>query len=280
MKNHIVVLLLFLVCSASLFGGGWTQGKGKGYFKFGQTVIHGNQFFNGEGKTKQITTTGIYQTTVYGEYGITDRLDGIFYAPIFSRITLNKIQFASGDTQDGDEYNGIGDSQIGVKYGLLKDGKIALSASLILGLPLGNPSGGETELLQTGDGEFNQMLMIDAGFSLSKHFYGNVAVGFNHRTEGFSEEFRWNVEIGYYQDKKFLIALKSFNVHSFKNGEPEGSAGNGIFSNNIEFNSIGPEISYWLTDKMGVSASYQTAFSGSLILAEPAYAFGVFYQLR
>jgi len=260
--------------------GGWTQKKGNGYFKLGQNVIRGNQFYNGTGEIVDITTVGIYQTTFYGEYGFSDRFNGILYAPLYSRVTINRVRFSSGKTQSGDEYNGIGDADLGLKYAVLKDKKVALSASLMLGLPLGNPSGGNTELLQTGDGEFNQYFLVEAGYSFSEHLYANVGVGFNHRTKGFSEEFRWNVELGYYQDKKFLIALKSFNVHSFKNGEPEGSAGNGIFSNNIEFMSIGPEFSVWIKQNTGISFSAQGAFSGSFILAEPAYFFGVFFQLK
>ncbi len=275
-----LLFMFFHFSTVFLFAGGWTQGKGNGYFKFGQTIIHGNQFYNGEGKVKQITTTGIYQTTIYAEFGFTNRMDAIFYSPIFSRITLNKIQFSSGASQAGDEYNGIGDTDLGLKYALLKDKKVALSATLMLGLPFGNPSGGNTELLQTGDGELNQLFLVEAGYPLSKHLYANVVLGINHRTKGFSEEFRWNFELGYFQPQKYLIALKSFNVHSFKNGEPKGSAGNGIFSNNIEYMSIGPEISYWVKENAGISFSYQGAFSGNFILAEPAYSFGVFLQLK
>lgn len=260
--------------------GGWLQGEGNGYFKLSQSAIHGDEFYNGVGDVVDITTTGVYITALYGEYGISNKFDLIGYIPLATRLTLNEVKFSSGATQEGDEFTSIGDIDFGLKYGLIQDKKMVLSASLILGIPSGNTSGGNTELLQTGDGEFNQMLRLEAGYGFSFPLYTNLGVAFNNRTKGFSEEFRYDFEIGYQYKKKLLLAFKLASVNSLNNGDPEGSAGNGIFSNNLEYVTFGPEVAYIAKDKWGISAAYRTASSGQFIIAAPAYEVGVFMKIK
>jgi len=280
MKRLLILSFVLLLQMPQIIAGGWLKGKEKGFFKLNQTVIHGNQFYNGDGEIKTITTTGVYLTSLYGEYGIADKFDAIAYVPFVARQTLNSVKFSSGIMQDGDELTSIGDAQIGVKYGIRQNQKLVISATLLLGLPIGDDSGGETELLQTGDGEFNQMVLLEAGYSFDFPLYANVGIGINNRTRGFSEEFRATAELGYKWKDKLLGSLKSEIVESFMNGEPEGSAGNGIFSNNIEYVSFGPEVSYWMKDNLGLTIGVQGAFSGSFILAEPSYNFGVFLEIK
>ena len=53
--------------------------------------------------------------------------------------------------------------------------------------------------MQTGDGEFNQILQIDAGTAFkvkNTSLYANAYVGFNNRTNGFSDEVRYGIEAG------------------------------------------------------------------------------------
>jgi hypothetical protein len=68
-----------------------------------------------------------------------------------------------------------------------------------------------------------------------------------------------------------------YGVASFKNGDPGGTA-NGVFSNNMEYLSIAPELNYNLNDKYGLSAQAAFAASGERILAAPNYSFGVFMK--
>jgi hypothetical protein len=278
MKKLLIIIGLTVVGNFS-YAGGWLKGKDKGFVKLNQSVMNGNQFYNSEGKVVNIITTGVYQTSLYAEYGISKKFDLIGYVPFVSRLTLNSVQFTSGLMQEGDEFTSIGDTDLGLKYGIRQGKSLVISVSLILGLPIGTTSGGNTELLQTGDGEFNQLVQFDFGYSFKKSFYTNVGIGFNNRTNGFSEEFRSSFEIGYEYKKKVIIALKASSVESFENGNAENT-GNGIFANNLEFFSYGAEASYRITNKLGVSASYFTAGSGQNVLAVSAYNFGIFWELK
>jgi hypothetical protein len=230
---------------------------------------------------------GLFNTSLYAEYGFTNRLTGVLYFPFFSRAYMNNtISGTTGETLiPGEAINSLGDTDLGIKYGLTLNKPLALSATLTFGLPLGNNNGGEAGNIQTGDGEFNQILQLDAGsgFALGKiSAYANVYAGVNNRTEGYSDEFRYGLEAGVTFWKKKVTAIARFTgIKSFKNGDlpAERSNSTSIFANNTEFLSFSPEVAYQLNDKWGVSASVGTALFGKIIFASPAYSFGVYYKL-
>ena len=287
MKRSIVLIFVVVFShTMAIAGGGWPQPKKKGYFKLGQSAIISDQFFDLNGEIIDLTTISLYTTSIYGEYGFTDRLTGILYMPFFVRSTLNEVERRqSGTIEPGDAVNSFGDTDIGLKYALITGKKIALAASITLGLPFGKTAegfsdAGEPRILQTGDGEFNQLLMIEASRSFyPAPFYASIGTGFNNRTNDFSDEFRYSFELGYTGLDKWNLALKINGVESFRNGDPGGGAGNGIFGNNVEFLAITPEVSYNVSERMGMAASAGFAASGSNILAAPNYSLGLFLKL-
>lgn len=287
MKRIIILILLVTFFSPVVrAGGGWPQPKKKGYFKLGQSAIISDQFYDLDGELIDLTTISLYTTSIYGEYGFTDRLTGILYMPFFVRSTLNEVERRqSGTIEPGDAVNSFGDTDIGLKYALIKDRKIAVAATLTFSLPFGKTAegfsdAGEPRILQTGDGEFNQLLTLEASTSFyPAPFYASVGAGFNNRTNDFSDEFRYSFELGYTGLKRFNLALKINGVESLRNGDPGGGAGNGIFGNNVEFLAISPEVSYNLNEKLGVVTSAGFAASGSNILAAPNYSLGLFLKL-
>lgn len=288
MKKSIIIILLFAISNFVFAGGPWPQPKGKGYFKLSEWWVVFDQHFTDAGKIDPNVTTGIFNTNLYAEYGFTNRLTGILNAPLFSRNYMNNL--VSGTTNEvlveGEAINSLGDFEVGFKYGLTPSGaRIPISASLILGLPFGETAGGTQGNLQTGDGEFNQIIQIDAGlgFNLGKTpAYASAYVGANNRTNGFSEEFRFGVETGVgLFDKKLWLIGRLNAVESFKNGDTaETTTSTSIFANNTEFTGIALEAAYYLNEKWGVSASIAGAFRGEIIAAAPSYSVGVFYDLK
>ena len=273
-----VILLLPYLGHA---GGGWPQPKGHGFFKLGFWWLRSDEYFAPNGEIIDISTAGIHTVSFYGEYGFTDRLTGIIYFPFFSRATLNEQVSASTREllEEGDAVNSIGDTDITIKYGLLQNTPVVVSASLTLGLPLGNEAGGDTRILQTGDGEFNQMVTVEASRSFSSiGAYATVLIGFNNRTNNFSDEIRYGLEAGV-TVKNFTLLGRLYGIESLENGSDLEAPSNGVFSNNIEYTSFSPELIYTYKDKYGITASVGTAFSGRRVLANPAYSFGVFVKL-
>jgi len=263
-------------------GGGWPQPKGKGFIKLSEWWVISNQHFTDTGLIDPNTTNGIFTTSLYFEYGITDRLTVTSYIPFFSRAYYNnEISKTTGEViTPGDAINSFGDTDIGITYGLTK-GKLNTTASLIFGLPLGVDDGGERETLQTGDGEFNQFLKVDAGLGYKlagANAYANTYIGYNNRTRGFSDEFRWGVESGVNLfSNKILFLVRLFGVVSVRNGEGSVAENStSIFANNAEHLTISPEINYNIKDNWGLSVTYASALAGKLIFASPSYSVGVF----
>ncbi len=287
-KSTIYIILFLFICNNTYAGGPWPQKKGDGYFKVAQWWTVFDQHYTDQGKIDPNVTTGVYNTSLYAEYGLTSRLTGVVYFPFLSRNYMNnRISATNGETlTEGEAINTIGDTDIALKYGLTKPGsKIPIAATLTFGLPLGKTSGGTEKNLQTGDGEFNQLLSIDAGtsFKLGKASgYATAYVGINNRTKGFSDEFRYGLEFGVgLLEKKLWLIARINAVESFKNGDTaESITSTSIFANNTEFTSFGLEAAYYITKRVGVSAGFAGAFRGEVVAASPSYTVGVFYDLK
>lgn len=272
---------MFLVAASALAGGGWPQPKGKGYFKLSQSYLLSSRIFDGNGNVIDLTPSyGYFATSFYGEYGFTDRLTGIIYMPFFARATKNELQYNQPGvpSEPGAALNSFGDTDLAIKYGLIVNKPIVVSATILFGLPLGDNGATNANALQTGDGEFNQMLRVDASHSFyPKKFYVSAYGAFNNRTKGFSDEVRFGAEIGWTL-KKFIPILKVSTVHSLFNGDV-GVIQNGVFSNNIEFISPALELNYQLTEKVGISGSMATALAARNILASPNFGIGVYLKM-
>ncbi|GAA5220667.1 hypothetical protein [Membranihabitans marinus] len=288
--TSLYILLAIITVNSAYAGGGWPQPKGKGYFKLGQSFLISDQYFGPDGKKIPITTTGYYSTSLYGEYGITDRWTITGHIPLFARNTLNNLESRStGYIQEGDELNGFGDVDLGIKYGLITEGSWVVSASFVLGLPTGNNVGGHTELMQTGDGEFNQMLALEASTSIGIGYISLLAA-YNHRGEStygylsgdvvtdFSDEIRFGAEIGTTINDQWFLALNLLNVSPVTTNNPNTES-NGIFGNNVAYLSITPKIAYSINDQWGIEVSTSLAAYGKNILAAPNSQVGIFFKL-
>lgn len=289
MYNLLAILSLLLLSVSPLYAGGpWTQGKGNSYIKLSEWWVVFDKHYTDVGLVDPNITTGVFNTFLYSEYGITDRLTVIANGALFSRNFMNNVKSrATNETIiKGEALNSIGDFDIGAKYSLTKPGAaIPMAVGLTLGLPLGVTGKGELGALQTGDGEFNQMIQFDIGkgFQINKlPGYVSAYVAINNRTNGYSEEFRYGTEIGLGLLKRKLWLSSKLNViESFQNGDTvETVTSTSIFANNSEFTSIAFEVNYLLTKKFGLSFNYATAVSGKIIAAAPSYNVGVFFDLK
>ncbi len=271
----------------------WTQEQKAGYFKLNQSAIRADQFFNPNGDLIDITTTSVYSTVFYGEYGLTDRLTALLNAQLFVRSTINNLESRiDGAIIPGDEFNGLGEIQLGLKYGIVKSGPIVLAASAQLKLPTGENVGGDTELLQAGDGAWGGLGMLHASHSFyPKPFYASLSVGYQWRgtadlayssgllTVDYDDAFVWSGELGWTPNEKWAVALKWTQVEPFGADVSEGVTGSSsIFGNRLTYFAIIPEVNY-IMQNWGFSASAGGVFSAKNILAAPSWNLGVFVVL-
>ncbi len=286
MKKVIITIIFTILLTTNSFAQ-WTKGKGNGYYKLSAWYLNYDQHFTDTGAKDPNTTRTQFNTNIYAEYGIIDKLDVIAYVPFFSSVSENNV--VSGTTGDiienGESLNSFGDIDFGVRYSLYKKGKWAADIKLLLGLPTGNETGGSDGSFQTGDGEFNQFLSSSLGYATSINnlpFYAKSYLGYNNRSEGFSDEFRTGLEAGINLfDTKLWLITRINVVKSLKNGTLNAISGNGsIFANNIEYSSFGFEGAYYITKKLGVSLSFDSAFSGRIIAASPSFSGGIFLDIK
>ena len=282
--SRILLSLLIMTTSFALCaGGGWPQPKGKGYFKLSEWWLVSDSHFTDQARTDPNVTTGIFNTSIYAEYGITDRLTAVLYFPFFSRNYQNNI--ISGTTEEiitpGEAINGIGDTDISLKYGLTKPGKgISVAATVTFGLPFGNDSGGSQKQLQIGDGEFNQILTVDVGTSWQNNntpLYANFSLGFNNRTNSFSDEIRYTAELGaQILNKKLWVIGRVNAIESLKNGDTAVSNATSVFANNSEFVTVGGELAYNIGKNWGLSVGFASPIRGEIIFDAPSYSAGFY----
>ena len=285
-KLILSLSLLIGMISTTFAGGGWPQPKGHGYFKVSQWWLISDQHFTDAGLKDPNITMGVFNTSLYGEYGITNKLTGIVYFPFYSRALINNVRSATTEELliPGDAINSIGDTDISLKYGIYAKNGLSMTVQGTLGLPLGNSAGGINNNLQTGDGEWNQMLQLDAGTSFklgSLNAYANVYGAFNNRTNGFSDEVRYGIETGapFLKDKFYLI-FRLFGITSLQNGTSTSMINStSIFANNSEHLTFSPELNYFFNENWGVSANAAIPLRGKIIFSAPAYSAGVFFRL-
>lgn len=269
-------------------GGGWTQKKGVGFYKLSEWWLVYDKHFTDKGQFDPNIRTGVFNTFMYGEYGISDRFTAIINANLLaSNSTANVF---SNTTKEllipGESILSIGDIDLAGKIAVPVFKGVQTAFTLGLGLPTGATNAGAQGNLQTGDGEFNQWLQLDAGkgFSLVNGVsnFANVYVGLNNRTKGFSDEFRYGVEtgLGLFSNHLWLI-YRMAGVESLNNGsmvlENEVT---GIFANNTEYLSYGFEFSYRIKNGWGISAGFASAFQGKIIAAAPSYSVGFYLDTQ
>ena len=99
-KTILTVIMItgvfYQTCSA--YGGGWTQPHGKGYFKLNEQLIRSDSYFQPSGEKVPITDQSRYTTSLYGEFGLVDRLTLVGYIPFYQRISED---MPGSDTKTG-----------------------------------------------------------------------------------------------------------------------------------------------------------------------------------
>lgn len=275
--NSFIALLYFFVFPSVLMAQAWTKGGNSGFYKLDFTRIASSRVFDTRGEVLPFRPTSNNTFSVYGEYGVTNKFTLIGYMPILVANKFAESKNPAGVTLPVIKETSFGDVDLSFRYQLYNKKGMSISANLLLGLPTGN-SKQENGLL-TGDGEFNQMLKIAAGTGKAK-WWTQAAIGFNNRTNNYSDEFRYDFEFGYkFFNDRLLAILKINGIESLDNGTAKENSV-GLYANNVEFGGYGPEILYYVSNKknIGVSLRLGRSFKGRNILGGPSFSMGVFAQ--
>jgi protein XagA len=277
--SAISTLILFLIFSGDpsvLNAQAWTKAKGSGFYKLDYSYIGATRIFDTKREVVPFPSSSNSIASFYGEYGVSDKFTIIGYVPFLVLNASEALKNTAGVQLRGPVSNSnFGDVDLGFRYQLYNKNGYSVSANLFLGLPTGNSK--QANDFNSGDGEFNQMLKIGVGTG-KKQWWAQGAVGFNNRTNNYSDEFRYDIEVGYKLFNERLLTMFKINgIESLNNGTAKENAV-GLFSNNVEFSGFGPEFLYYFNDKkkMGISFRAAGSFKGRNVLAGPSFSGGFF----
>jgi hypothetical protein len=263
--RYLVLLSLQLI-SISVFGQAWTKAKGKSFTKIDYSTIQSVKQFNDAGIIVDADKLSNNSINFYTEYGLTNRLTIVAHLPYVSNALDNVSN------------SGIGDTDIALRYALKTSG-LALSTTFQAGLPIGKNT--DVNGLFTGDGEFNQMIKLNAGTGSNK-WWTQLGVGFNNRTKGYSDEIRFDAELGYKLfSEKLLTILKIGSITSRNNGSINSLSKRGLYANNVEYFAPALELLYYFNQNYGLSVRAAGAGKGARnVQASPQFSIGFFADFK
>lgn len=266
--RSICILAFAILTTTTSFGQAWTKEKGKSFLKLDFTTITGNKIFDDKSEVVDFQDFSFNTLSFFGEYGITNKLTAVAYIPFLQSNSLKSTALGPDASNVG-----FGDVDIAIRYAISKE-KFPLTATLLLGIPTGEFV--EPNELFTGDGEFNQMLKIASGAGAEK-WWVQGGVGFNNRTQNFSDEIRFDAEFGYkFLNKKLMTMLKIGGISPLDNGKA-ATTKTGLFSNNVAYISPAIELMYFVKPNFGIT--FRGAGAGANarnVQATPSFSLGVF----
>lgn len=262
---------VMILDSSIAHAGGWTQPKGKGYFKLSQQVIRAESLFTANGSKTEIPTVSGYTTSLYGEFGLTDRVTLVGYMPVYTHFAV--------DVEGFDSTTGVGDWDAGVRIGILTKGPTVVSLQAMAGLPLGD-SGGDI-VLWTGDGEFNQHVSLQVGHSLyPAPAYLKGEIGYNNRKssdnrdDNYADELRYGLEAGSTIAERMGVSVWLRGVEALDRADDEFHP-----RNDSEYLSFGAQLEFYVSPNAGISAGMSRFTRSHNLLDAPVWEVGLFLKL-
>lgn len=282
MYRYIIFTFLgAMLISASYAQNGWTRGKDGVYAQATLAHTGSNRFFNPAGELQDngnsFLSTSIF---LYGEYGLTDRLDATLNLPFLTFNRFSNTTVAAG----------VGNARLGIKYGLLK--KIPVSLQVELDIPTGdgmnlartrepNSLGIFEQLnLPTSDGEFNVWTTLATSLASPKgKTFGSIYGSFNYRTQGFQHQILLGGELGQKINDKLLLIGKVRAQTRMPGQESGNGTGSFLYGEGSTFTAYSVLAMYKITEKVLLLGEYSD-FAGFLsprrnLYDSPGFSVGV-----
>ncbi len=274
-KPLLQIIFILLFFSIHNFADGWTQKKGEGYFSLDYRILSGSKYHDNTGVNIVIPKLTDMAFNFYGEFGLTNDLTIIANFP-FYKILKKDISFKQEIFGQEEKNSGIGDLDLAFRYKIKTFGQTTISASLLFGLPLSKET---NNTLLLGDGEFNQAFGFELGHSLYPlPAYISGGIKFNNRNNGYSDQLYYSFEGGYSVINNLLFIVRLHAIQSLHNGEKNNSIRTLLFANNQQFIAYKFSALYNLTNKLGVSASFESGIIAYNIQSAPVFTIGFFYK--
>lgn len=255
MKYIVTVLYLFLLQINTFGQSGWTREKGGAFVQASVNTFSSNNFYSVTGELfNQGNNFQSQALTIYGEYGITNRITGLLNAPLYK----------SNRFTDTERVGGLGDVRVGAKYALSQ--KLPISFAIEAEIPTGDGFNfarvtenavvpDQVINLPVTDGEFNVWSTLAVSRSLpTGNAYGSFYGQYNFRTEGFSDQYRLGLEVGQqFIDRIWLMGRLGIQESVSGNSQPTVSF---LYGEGTTYTTYGLTAMADITDVLKLTASY------------------------
>lgn len=287
--HRVLLALAFLGIQQILFAGGpWPLGKGNYYSQIGfYGIPPSNTLFDYDYDARFMNRAiGDLSTQLYGEYGLTDKINITLDLPlkivqagneIFTYTPSNTIAAPEATVLDAGTLFGLSNVKAGLMYNFL-GGDIPVSAHLTVGAPTGRSNAATG--LRTGFDAWTFSPALSAGFG-AKKLYGYLQSGLNFRTNAFSHQFFSNLELGYEIKNKAYIALVIQALYSVTEGQDKTAPiQTGLYIDHQEYLAWTLKGNIPLNKKMGLTLSLGGAFMSNNLQQSPSLGLGFYYQMK
>jgi len=218
---NAMTFFLIGVLPSSTRAGAWCMQEGALYSKLSYNYYFTVDTFDGDGHKHRNPNGSSFRDeniTWYNEYGLFDNFTlfaSVPYKMLYSRVkNIERVGDAKRLQSTSERYDGLGDLDVGFRYGLLKE-------PLVLSLQLLTKAAwfydGDEEV-PPGNNQNDYELKLLAGKSLWPFpGYCGLELGYRWRTSAPSDEYRYLLEFGMNPTKKFSFRVKLDGIASVKN---------------------------------------------------------------
>lgn len=192
-------LALLALTPTSAAAGAWVPAPATGYVKLWTKWLHGIGYHDRDDETIDYGTYNELFVATYGEVGVVDRL-----AATWSIDLLRSAWLEDPRTGDSQGHQSIGDPRLGLRYALLREGRLAVATDLSVLAPLASDRARQPFVYDDGTiageyrlgaGVWEVGADLSAGLGLDG-YYLQAAVGYLLRTGGFDDVVRFQLEGG------------------------------------------------------------------------------------
>lgn len=204
----VVAALSAWLC-ADAWAGAWTEAAGGGQVILSSTATSNNQYFSDNGGKFSGQTYRKIETQLLLAYGITDTLTGLI-GPSLLRTSV------SGPW--GDDYFGMGYTDIGARLRFYHDDENVLSVQVMGRVPGASNANNPAEIGYTGY-EYDMRVLYGHNFHLGAWpAFSNMEFGYHLRSGSPPNEYRIDLTVGARPAPGWMLLLQSFSVISAGKG--------------------------------------------------------------
>lgn len=261
-KRCVGLALGLLFVPSAAWAGAWTFPEGTGQWLAMLTAATSTSYFDGSGLAS-IPRYNKFEAQALIEYGITDRLTGIF------KPELQSIDIAAPvDAQR----SGLGYTEFGARYGFLQSKDWVVSGQATLLVP-GTTDTSNPAAIGYTDVEADLRVLVGHNFTLgSMPAFFDLEVAQRERTAGYPSEFRTDATLGVQVLPRWLLLTQSFNVIS------EGAGNTAYDGGSYEYYKLQLSAVYSLTPTWQLQGGGYVTYAGGNALQENGMIFGVWHQ--